>query len=147
MSVRIKDDVSLRGLIPQMSIALTVIASQFHAVGLNCIITSGTDGRHKRASAHYTGRALDFRTWGFASHADALEFAADVKAALGRDFDVVLESDHLHVEWDPKGEAPAVEAPAPPIWDLLTHAEKQALVAKSQAEAVAVGALAPAKRG
>lgn len=72
------------------------------------VITSGDDGTHKQNSKHYTGDALDFRSkhWG----GDYDRFLAPIRAALGPDYDVVLESkgldqEHLHIEYDPKGVA------------------------------------------
>jgi hypothetical protein len=32
-----------------------------------------------------------------------------LKESLGEQFDVVLESDHIHVEWDPKDKSISVE--------------------------------------
>jgi hypothetical protein len=52
-------------------------------------------------SKHYDGKAFDFRTWGLSSKQQQ-EFCDRCAEALGDEFDVVLESDHLHVEWDPK---------------------------------------------
>jgi hypothetical protein len=65
------------------------------------IITSGNDKTHKRGSLHYRDRALDFRTRDL-SAADAQRWAKEVKRRLGRNFDVVVEGDHLHIEHDPK---------------------------------------------
>ena len=31
-----------------------------------------------------------------------VELAMNLTTALGPEFDVILETDHLHVEWDPK---------------------------------------------
>ena len=65
------------------------------------VITSGTDGTHKVGSKHYGGDALDFRTSNIP--ADLLNlYIARVKARLGKHYDVVLEGDHLHIEFDPK---------------------------------------------
>jgi len=91
------------------------------------VVTSGNDGRHGAYSKHYSGAALDVRVYGarrggidvdvarrggIASELGA-SFAELQKASaqrwrkrlanvLGLDFDVVLERDHLHVEYDPK---------------------------------------------
>lgn len=73
----------------------------FDEFGVDTVITSGTDGKHGEHSKHYTMEALDFRT----RHLKVENHAALVhrcKHALGKDFDVVLEGDHLHVEFDPK---------------------------------------------
>lgn len=63
------------------------------------VITSLNDGRHMKNSLHYSGKAADLRTW----HIDDVNlFAAELSQAIGKDFDVVVESDHIHLEYDPK---------------------------------------------
>jgi len=70
------------------------------------VITSANDGRHKRSSAHYRGMAVDLRTFdkdGEQLPPDERSRLADlISDLLGEDFDVVPESDHIHVEYDPK---------------------------------------------
>ncbi len=97
-----KKGVSLRGLQPEMAVVLTIVAeiyeSEFEA---DTIVTCGTEGRHGKASKHYTGHALDFRT----RHIDEDErekLADAVKDCLGDEFDIVLHESHLHIEFDPK---------------------------------------------
>ena len=70
-----------------------------------CTITSANDSKHSEKSLHYNGCALDFRTKDYAGDKQALRDR--IKAALGPDFDVVLEAlgednEHIHVEYDPK---------------------------------------------
>lgn len=99
--MQLKKGVRIIGLTPQMAMGNQIVASIFAAHGKNCVITSGADGKHSRASKHYSGNALDYRTRHLlASERDKI--AIDCKASLGDDFDVVLESNHLHVEYDPK---------------------------------------------
>jgi len=100
--IRIKQGVDLRGLSPQMALAAAVARDVYEEARCNCVVTSGCDGTHMEGSKHYTGEALDFRTLGIAKHFVA-QIAAGVRAALGAQFDVVLEADHLHVEFDPDG--------------------------------------------
>lgn len=65
------------------------------------VITSACDGVHMEGSKHYIGHAFDFRTYYFDKKTQYL--ARDFLAAsLGDDYDVVVESDHMHVEYDPK---------------------------------------------
>lgn len=80
-------------------VALPVVASLYYPH--DCVITSGFDGSHKVGSLHYVGRALDFRTYHVASRV-LPDLRANIADALGFDFDVVLEKDHLHIEYDPK---------------------------------------------
>lgn len=100
--IRLKEGVSLWRLTPQGALLAVVVDQVYAANGITaCVITSGDDGKHKVNSKHYVGRALDFRTRDF-TVAKADKIRAEAQAALGRDFDIVLEPDHIHAEFDPK---------------------------------------------
>ena len=102
MRIEIKEGVKLEGLQASMVIAHSIIVQVFAELGAeSCCITSGRDGKHGEHSLHYLGRALDYRRWTIPDELwpNAIE---KIKLRLGGDFDVVLESDHLHVEHDPK---------------------------------------------
>jgi len=64
--------------------------------------TAGKDGKHKVGSLHYLGRAADLRTRYF-SAMEAEEVAVELRKIISRDYDVVVHSTHIHVEYDPKG--------------------------------------------
>ena len=64
------------------------------------VVTCTTDGRHGPGSYHPFGRALDFRLP--VAHELCGTIIIQLRSALGRDYDVVLENDHIHVEYDPK---------------------------------------------
>ena len=81
--------------------AACVNAANVLGLKVDMLVTSGNDKVHARGSKHYTDEALDFRTKHL-TPADQQRLRTEVKRRLGRDFDVVLESDHLHVEHDPK---------------------------------------------
>lgn len=84
-----------------MAVMLQVARDAFNEVGADAIITSAIDSKHGNGSLHYVGHALDFRT----KHIEKAQasLVADIMAiALGDDYDVVLESDHLHCEFQPK---------------------------------------------
>jgi hypothetical protein len=98
----IKAGVDLRGLQPQMSVAYTIAAIVFwEKAGESCWITSASDSKHGPNSLHYKGKALDLRTKHLRPEQVHPVYVA-LKDALGQQFDVVLESDHIHVEFDPK---------------------------------------------
>jgi hypothetical protein len=112
----IKRGVRLKGLVPQMVLAHYVVGECFARHGLPAFITSVNDGTHSATSLHhgkagkYTDglcRAIDYRTKYPELDGREETFRSEVKAALGDDFDVVIEdigteNEHLHVEWDPK---------------------------------------------
>lgn len=76
---------------------LPVIDEIYKQNGLgDAVITSTYDGNHSIASLHYAHLAIDVRR--------CSNYVRDkIKAELGTNFDVVLEADHLHIEYDPKG--------------------------------------------
>lgn len=92
---------SIRGIGNEILFAANVISSMYFSMGYDCMITSGVNGEHSRGSEHYKGDALDFRTRHMRA-GDAARLTEEVRIALGKDFDVVLERTHLHVEYDPK---------------------------------------------
>jgi len=100
--ISLKEGVTVRGICAEMVFGHTVVSSIFTAHGLDVVVTSGTDGVHGRASRHWSGSALDYRTRHITATGLKERIAGEASAALGLDFDVVLESDHLHIEFDPK---------------------------------------------
>ena len=62
-------------------------------------ITSGNDGTHKEGSLHYKNRAIDIRTKDMAF---ALEVSTKLGLKLGRNFDVIEEVNHIHIEYEQK---------------------------------------------
>ena len=100
--MRVKDaSVNLEGLEPRMRTEVLPAIEAAYLAHLEMVVTSAKDGQHSAHSLHYEGRAVDIRTRTLSTDT-ALEFCRAVKRALGPDFDVVLECDHLHVELDPK---------------------------------------------
>lgn len=68
-------------------------------VGREAIITSARDGRHMSKSLHFLGKAIDLRTRDMSGKEKKVVEA--LKKKLGNNFDIVLESDHIHLEYDP----------------------------------------------
>lgn len=106
----IKAGVDLRGLAPQMTLAYAIAQHVYwEQAGVPCVITSAFDGKHGPNSLHYKGKALDLRINNLRPEQVHPVFVA-LKAALGPGgYDVVLEQDHIHCEYDPK-DLPTVEA-------------------------------------
>ena len=65
-------------------------------------VTSLRDGSHSPNSRHYKGEAFDMRTRHMPEEAAKAVYHR-LRAVLDpQGFDTVLESDHIHCEWDPK---------------------------------------------
>ena len=106
----IKPGVDLRGLVPQMVLAYCIAQAIYQdQAGVSCVITSGGDGTHGPNSLHYKGKALDLRTNNLRPDQVHPVYVA-LKAALGAQYDVVLEATHVHCEFDPKEPEQSVDA-------------------------------------
>lgn len=104
--IQLKAGVKLTDMKPQMVLAATIVDCIYRKYVYEiCVITSANDSTHSEKSLHYSGNALDFRTKTIGPLKATI--VAEIKAALGPDFDVILEglgtdNEHLHVEYDPK---------------------------------------------
>lgn len=66
------------------------------------VITSANDSKHGVDSLHYKNLAWDLRTNNLDK--DKIEeIARMLRVNLGNDWDIIVETDHLHVEMDRKG--------------------------------------------
>ena len=100
--LELKLGVKVGGIAPEMVLAAVVAACVFEDAGVDCVITSCKDGQHSENSLHYSGKALDFRTRDLDTPELRKEVTRSIAAALGPEFDVVDEVDHVHIEHDPK---------------------------------------------
>ena len=68
-------------------------------------ITSANDSGHVIGSLHFQNRAFDIRIKNIIGHmwVEARLWAERIQAELGPDYDIILGLDHLHLEYDPKG--------------------------------------------
>lgn len=98
----LKEGVSLVGLRPEALLGIQVAAGCYGNLGCDTVvITAVTDGKHGRGSLHFVGQAFDLRTRGLMPGL-VEELAKLLRDSLGAEFDVVLESTHIHVEFQPK---------------------------------------------
>ena len=102
--MQLKAGVKVAGVQPEILIALQTMDRLF--IENNCgelVVTSLSDGIHKPNSLHNrmgVCLAADVRTRHLTDYKQK-ELLALVKAALGDEYDVILEGDHMHVEFDP----------------------------------------------
>ena len=102
--LRLKHGVDLRGLQPPLIFALVALDSLCNSYNASYLITSVCDDAPGRLpdSLHRKGLAFDFTILN-PTRILTYSLASDIlTSALGPQFDVVLESDHIHVEFDPK---------------------------------------------
>jgi len=96
--MKIKDGVRFCSPAMAMCHATFVVDQVCRDFGVDCVITGGVE-EHQHPSKHIYGGGLDYRTRDLIEGA-RYDFAECVAEALGDGFDVVLEIDHLHVEYD-----------------------------------------------
>ncbi len=92
-----KSGVQIRGIRPEIAVALSVAS----LLRTDVVCTSVTEGKHSRGSLHYVGAACDLRTRHLAPP-ELASFVRNLRGALTEEFDVVAESDHIHIEFQPK---------------------------------------------
>lgn len=96
----LKLGVDISRLADPMRRGLNAIEAAYQAQGAGeAVITSTYEGSHSPASLHYVHRAVDVRLPPASLRERVL---LELRKRLGSAFDVVLETDHIHVEHDPK---------------------------------------------
>ena len=99
--MKLKEGVRIYGIRSELVLALIVCEDVYNEVGTDLVVTSIIDGMHSSGSLHYTGSAVDLRIRNLPQgRAEAVR--DEIAERLGGDFDVVLEADHLHLEFQPK---------------------------------------------
>jgi len=94
----IKAGVDISRLRPEIRKKLNEIARRVWAIEQKeLIITSTYEGSHSEGSLHYANLGVDIRR---GKHGQ--EVRDELRDKLGMDYDVILEADHIHIEYDPK---------------------------------------------
>lgn len=96
--ILIKAGVSIDRLKRPVRRILNKLVVIYASYGYDLIVTSTYEGTHSPGSLHYSNEAIDVDDP--PDHKE--EITQKIKDSLGRDFDVILESDHIHIEHDPK---------------------------------------------
>lgn len=96
--MKLKDGVNLENVSWRMFYAACVAEEIYKKYGVECVITSANDGKHGDKTLHHKGLALDLRTWNL--NGRAVQVADELRKALPDAYDVVVESDHIHMEYD-----------------------------------------------
>ena len=99
--MEIKNGASIIGLRSEILLAYMIAEVVYEKYFAECVITEGTGGVDGKASLHYVGSAIDLRTRDF-DEGVAEIVASEIRVKLNEQYDVVLESDHIHIEFQPK---------------------------------------------
>jgi hypothetical protein len=101
--ISFKPGVDVAGIRPEIMLALLVAQGAY--APYDVIVTSVRDGKHSLTSLHYAGQAVDLRTRHVPDdqHQAIRDRLGD---ALTIDYDVLLEADHIHVEYQPRRRTP-----------------------------------------
>ena len=110
--IRLKGKNVVSDVQPALMMGLTVVEGVFRNFGVQeVVITSLNDGAHEFNSLHYQGLAADIRLVthpyynGYYTHALNQAILVESTRRLSKHFDLLLESDHFHLEYDPKTES------------------------------------------
>jgi len=138
MSYSLKPGVISTGAQAPIWWAISQAESVWSRYGAPLVVTSLLEGQHVRNSLHPYGMAADLRIWNLPSGA-AGQAARELQQALGADFQVMLESDHIHIEHQPR-------SGSGPSWptsggELPAAASDNTLIAVAGAGAIAIAFL------
>ncbi len=99
--MRLKSSVKCIALRPELTLALIVVDGVYRRHGTECVVTSLNDSKHSKTSLHYSGAAADIRTRTLPAHLRQT-VRDEISTRLTTDYDVILESDHIHIEYQPR---------------------------------------------
>lgn len=105
--MKFKAGVSLAGVKQHTFQAMSIADRVMVLLGFRgeITVTSANDGVHVPGSKHGTGDAFDIRIWDLTTHDVRLLFVQILglvlNTLLSRGWQVILESDHIHAEYDP----------------------------------------------
>ena len=102
MNISLKVGVNATGIRAELLLGIMVAAGVYEEHDTDLVVTSLVDSKHSVTSLHYAGAAADLRTRNLPSSADPALIASEIKKRLTKDYDVIAESDHIHLEWQPR---------------------------------------------
>ena len=97
----LKGGIKAGGVQPELILALCIANYVYRRNNCTLTITSLLDGTHQANSLHYKGYAADLRIRDISAPLTDV-IVRELREALGEEYDVVLENDHIHLEWDVK---------------------------------------------
>ena len=99
--MRLKHDVDPSALRPELLLAIVIAMRIYDELDYECEVTSLRDGKHSLTSLHYAGAAVDLGTKDL-PFGEAEKITGQLRTSLTRDYGVILENDHTHIEYQPR---------------------------------------------
>lgn len=99
--IKLKHGANPIGIRPEILLAVMVAEGIYKAAGFELVLTSINDSAHADTSRHYQGMAVDFRTREFSGEVGRT-ITEQLRQALGRQYLVLNESNHIHVSYKPR---------------------------------------------
>lgn len=78
--------------------ALHKVNHLYDLIHQELIVSSTYEGNHSAGSLHYANDAFDI----IFPNLHRAKMTEDIRCTLGRNYDVVMETTHIHIEYDPK---------------------------------------------
>jgi len=94
-------DAMIKGMQTEILLAIIITDALLEKMFKRDLILTSVTDYHKPPSLHSKGQAFDMRTWGMNGE-DQTRFKKELENLLGDEYDVVIEEDHIHIEFDPK---------------------------------------------
>ena len=101
--IYLKDDTVRPANAWGLLLGLIVLDQVLAKYSLNCGITSLNDSKHSKTSLHYADNAADIRTKDWPARIDKAAVVSEMRSRLNHHYDILLESNHIHIEYQPRG--------------------------------------------
>lgn len=98
--MKLKSGVRVGHVKPPIVLCFYIIEPVLELYGQELVVTSICDGKHSKNSKHYLGYACDIRTWQLTENGTIQEAAKDIQNALGEEYYIAVESDHIHIQFN-----------------------------------------------
>ncbi len=100
--MRLKDNsINPIGMTSGLLLGLTAANEVYASHGIDMVVTSLNDATHSVTSLHYSGNAADLRILDLGS-INPQTIVFEIKKRLNIHYDVILEHDHIHIEYQPR---------------------------------------------
>jgi hypothetical protein len=100
--MELKQSVKPLGIKTEIILAVFIASEVYKSFEVDFVITSISDGKHaQQHSLHYSGNAFDIRIRNIPEKQMIDQIFLEIRRRLTKDYQVILESTHIHIEYQP----------------------------------------------